>query len=216
MRLIPLLALVAVGCGPDPAPINPGSPTDPVAGGPPGMGEEPPADPDPETATAPTPDPSPTDPSPSSETGVPSSMKGMLSAHNAVRARHCAPPLTWSADLARVAQRWVDKLVAADCAFDHSRGKYGENLAGATAGTLDAEGVVRMWYEEKEKYDFRKGAFSMETGHFTQVVWAATRRVGCATATCKRGLQLWVCNYDPAGNVHTMFGDNVKPAGCRR
>ena len=142
-------------------------------------------------------------------------MRPVLEAHNQARARHCAPPLVWSAALAKVAQKWVDGLVRRGCAFDHSGGAYGENLAGGTSGTLDAAAVVDMWYREKDRYDFRAGAFSMSTGHFTQLVWRGTTRVGCGTATCK-GLDLWVCNYDPAGNVEGQYRENVLPASCKR
>jgi uncharacterized protein YkwD len=138
----------------------------------------------------------------------------LLAAHNRVRADHCAPPLAWSKDLAAIAQRWADHLRDAGCAFEHSRTDYGENLAAGTEGALDPDGVVAMWYGEIAKYDFRRGGFSMETGHFTQVVWRATARVGCGTSRCN-GMQIWVCNYDPPGNVEGEYRENVQPKGCR-
>jgi uncharacterized protein YkwD len=138
----------------------------------------------------------------------------LLAAHNRVRAKHCAAPLAWSDELAAVAQKWADHLRDAGCAFEHSRTDYGENLAAGTEGTLDADGVVGMWYGEIDKYDFRRGGFSMETGHFTQVVWRATSRVGCGTSQCN-GMTIWVCNYDPAGNVEGEYKENVRPRGCK-
>lgn len=43
-------------------------------------------------------------------------------------------------------------------------------------------------------------------GHFTQVVWKSTTKVGCATVQCPintalKGFASWytVCNYDPQG-----------------
>src|SRR5438105_3215553 len=95
----------------------------------------------------------------------------LVAAHDEVRAKHCAPPLTWSVELARVAQAWADHLRDGGCLFEHSRTEYGENLAAGTEGALDPSSVVGMWYGEISKYDFRRGGFSMETGHFTQVVW---------------------------------------------
>ena len=71
-----------------------------------------------------------------------------------------------------------------------------------------------MWMQERAGYDFRGGAFSMETGHFTQVVWKGTQRLGCASATCAR-MQVWVCNYDPPGNMQGDFQRNVGPS-CNR
>ena len=51
-----------------------------------------------------------------------------------------------------------------------------------------------------------KAGFPSDTmsGHYTQVIWAATTRVGCGRVTCTRQSQQWtlvVCNYSPRGNV---------------
>jgi hypothetical protein len=56
--------------------------------------------------------------------------------------------------------------------------------------------------------------FSMNTGHFTQLVWRSSARLGCGASVC-RGLQIWVCNYDPPGNVQGNFPRNVLPQSCR-
>jgi len=148
---------------------------------------------------------------------LPPFARGLLEEHNRRRAQHCAPALAWSPDLASVAQRWADSLAAHGCAFEHSRSRYGENLAGGTAGTLDPAGVVDMWYAEVRSYDFGRGGFSMSTGHFTQVVWRGTMRLGCGKATCKGpdAMDLWVCNYDPPGNIEGGYKENVRPGPCR-
>jgi uncharacterized protein YkwD len=138
-----------------------------------------------------------------------------VAAHNAVRAKHCAAPLTWSPKLAAVAQKWADTLRDKGCAFGHSGGQYGENLAAGTEGVLDPEATVKMWYDEIAKYRFPDGGFSMETGHFTQVVWRGTTQVGCGHAQCK-GNDIWVCNYDPAGNWDGQYRENVLPASCKK
>lgn len=138
----------------------------------------------------------------------------LLAAHNEHRAKHCAPPLTWSNDVARAAQGWADRL-ARDCSFQHSGSRYGENLWAGTDGAFSTREVVAAWYAEAAKYDFRRPGFSMSTGHFTQLVWVATRRIGCGTATCK-GNRIWVCNYDPPGNVEGQFRENVRPPSCKR
>jgi uncharacterized protein YkwD len=138
----------------------------------------------------------------------------MVDAHNAYRAKHCAPPLVWSDKLAKVAQRWADTLVKKGCAFEHSGSDLGENLAAGTSGAFPPERVVEMWYREVDLYDFKKGGFSMETGHFTQVVWKGTKSVGCGKATCN-GLDVYVCNYDPAGNWERQYKQNVLPTSCK-
>ena len=135
-------------------------------------------------------------------------------AHNRVRAEHCAEPLAWSDELAAEATAWANQLAASGCAFRHSPSPHGENLAAGTSGALDADAVVAMWAGEEEQYDYRRAAFGMQTGHFTQVVWKDTLAVGCGVATCG-GNDTWVCNYDPPGNVEGDFALNVAPRGCR-
>lgn len=144
-------------------------------------------------------------------------MQEIFDAHNAVRAKHCAQPLTWSPKLAAVAQDWADSLNQQGCKFGHKpNNKFGENLAAGTVGALDGESVLRMWYDEVKHYRFPDGGFSMETGHFTQVVWRQTTQVGCAVTTCRtKNLDIWVCEYDPPGNVQTMYRQQVLPAGCK-
>lgn len=137
-----------------------------------------------------------------------------VDAHNRFRAKHCAAALTWSAKLAEVAQRWANALRDRGCQFGHSGGNYGENLAAGTKGTLDPGSVVKMWYDEIAQYRFPDGGFSMETGHFTQVVWRGTQRVGCGHSQCK-GMDIYVCEYDPPGNWEGQYRDNVRPRGCR-
>lgn len=151
---------------------------------------------------------------PAAATAAPAGMQALVDAHNRARARHCAAPLTWSPALAEVAQRWANALRDQGCKFGHSGGTYGENLAAGTAGTLDAESVTAMWYDEVGLYNFASGGFSMKTGHFTQVVWRDTTQVGCAVATC-RGMDIWVCEYDPPGNVQGQYRQNVRPTGCK-
>ena len=138
----------------------------------------------------------------------------ILDAHNARRAEHCAPPLAWSDALARVAQGWADHLAQGGCGLEHSASTYGENLAAGTTGSLSPEGVVQMWYAESAEYSYPNGGFSMSTGHFTQVVWTDSTALGCAVAQCN-GLDIWVCNYDPPGNVEGEYATHVLPRSCR-
>jgi pathogenesis-related protein 1 len=139
-----------------------------------------------------------------------------VDAHNRYRAKHCAPPLAWSKKLADVAQKWANTLRDKGCIFGHSPGaKYGENLAAGTQGALDPESTVGMWYDEIRLYKFPGGGFSMETGHFTQIVWRSTREVGCGHVTCK-GNDIYVCNYDPPGNWEGRYKQEVLPASCKK
>ena len=99
--------------------------------------------------------------------------------------------------------------------------KYGENLSWSSPppGRTGAK-VVDDWYCEIEVYDFNNPTFgnggvtrgcsgadnpNKVVGHFTQVVWKATTKLGCAQNTCSiSGTQhvLWACEYDPPGNFN--------------
>jgi hypothetical protein len=71
--------------------------------------------------------------------------------------------------------------------------------------------VVRAWADEVADYDYENNSCvtGEQCGHYTQVVWRTTTRVGCATKVCTKNSpfgaqaptwQYWVCNYDPPGN----------------
>jgi pathogenesis-related protein 1 len=144
----------------------------------------------------------------------PAGMEIVLESHNRKRKRHCAKALQWSAELAEVAQGWADALKKRGCPLDHNKTKYGENLAAGTASVMTGERAVDIWYEERDHYKYGPNEGSSATGHFTQVVWRDSRLLGCGTATCE-GKRLWVCNYDPPGNVKGEYQDEVKPTTCR-
>ena len=154
----------------------------------------------------------PTEPPPASKDPA---ADQFIAEHNRVRAKHCAPPLTWSPKLAAVAQQWASSLRDQGCKFGHSGGQYGENLAAGTTGAMPPSAVVAMWYDEVKGYSFKQPGFSMQTGHFTQVVWRSTSQVGCAMAQCK-GNDIWVCEYDGPGNWEGQYREQVLPEGCKK
>lgn len=132
----------------------------------------------------------------------------ILAIHNQYRAKHQASPLVWDEQLADYAQRY-----ASQCVFKHSYGRYGENLA---YGYSSASAAVFRWYQEKEDYSYFWPGFSHKTGHFTQLVWRSTKKIGCAYVACNgknhvSGNYL-VCEYSPAGNITNAgyFAANVK------
>lgn len=125
----------------------------------------------------------------------------MLAAHNAVRARVGVPPLTWSDQLQGVAQQWADSLLASGEFRHREKSNYGENLCDVRGGRASPAQVVDDWTTEAKDYDAEKNTCraGVVCGHYTQVVWRNTKRVGCAAASA-RGREVWVCNYDPPGN----------------
>ena len=125
--------------------------------------------------------------------------QAMLQAHNAVRSQVGVPPLVWSDQLASVAQAWADYLLATNSFSHRPNNRYGENLYMITGGAASPSQIVHSWADEARGYDIRSNTCSGVCGHYTQIVWAKTRAVGCAVAA-DRFRQDWVCNYDPPGN----------------
>ncbi|KAE8231338.1 hypothetical protein CF326_g3649 [Tilletia indica] len=140
-----------------------------------------------------------------------------LSRSNQYRALHGAQPFAWDASLATSAQAAADT-----CLFEHTTGDYGENLAAGT-GALTYPGAIDLWYQEISQYNFAIPGFSQDTGHFTQLVWAASNLVGCGINTQCTPQQLGfgsgfgtqatlvVCQYRPPGNFIGEFVQNVLP-----
>ena len=74
----------------------------------------------------------------------------------------------------------------------------------------DAHLVVDSFIDESCDYDFEKGVFSAKTGHFTQVVWKSSKKLGVGAAQApESGAWYIVCNYFPPGNVRGEFANNV-------
>ena len=137
----------------------------------------------------------------------------MLNAHNAYRAKHCVPAMTWSADLAAGAQAWANGCKMSGNVFVHS-GVPGENLRWSyPPGSQGAASAVNSWYNEIGAYNFNNPGFSSATGHFTQVIWRNSTQLGCAKAVCGNN-DYWVCRYGPAGNITGQFPANV-PQACK-
>ncbi|OWF46517.1 Golgi-associated plant pathogenesis-related protein 1 [Mizuhopecten yessoensis] len=133
----------------------------------------------------------------------------VLASHNKYRAKHGAESLTQAADLDLIAQNWADHLVKNDI-FEHSSTEYGENLWGGGPNATGKE-VTEAHYSEIKHYNFANGGFSMETGHFTQVVWKGSKELGTGYARNNNGMSVVCCNYRPAGNMQGSFATQVSP-----
>lgn len=142
----------------------------------------------------------------------PAAVAGILAAHNKARAEvspAADPPLapmTWDASVAATAQGWAD-----GCVFEHNPALQGlgENIY-ADAGQGDAKAVVADWVSEVANYDYATNSCSATCGHYTQVVWRDSTKLGCAKKDCSTNSPfgadfpnwtLWVCDYSPAGNT---------------
>ncbi|XP_062177576.1 pathogenesis-related protein 1-like [Alnus glutinosa] len=125
-----------------------------------------------------------------------------LKAHNDARAAVGVPALTWDDKVAAYAQDYANKRIG-DCSLVHSGGPYGENIAWGSAD-LSGTAAVKMWVDEKANYDYNSNtcAAGKVCGHYTQVVWRNSVRLGCAKVRCNSGGTFIICNYDPPGNFN--------------
>ncbi|MBV6647658.1 MAG: pathogenesis-related family 1 protein [Cyclobacteriaceae bacterium] len=127
-------------------------------------------------------------------------IKILIERHNYWRAEVGVGPITWSEEMAVEANKWALELKK-NCGFYHSKGKYGENLWKGTTGAYPTSYVVDAWGSEKADYKYKsnKCKTGKMCGHYTQIVWKNTTKVGCAKIECD-GMTTWVCEYDPPGN----------------
>jgi pathogenesis-related protein 1 len=145
-----------------------------------------------------------------------------LAPHNAARAGTLAgvtvspapspalPALAWSQAAADIAQAWAD-----GCTWAHNPNRgadgtaRGENIAASTSA-LTADAVVKLWGGEWSDYDYASNSCAplpAQCGHYTQLVWRDTLRVGCASRACTVNSpfgsgpwNFYVCDYEPPGN----------------
>jgi hypothetical protein len=54
------------------------------------------------------------------------------------------------------------------------------------------------------EYDWSNPRYQPGTGHFSQIVWKSSSKVGCAVSkACE--YKTFVCNYNPAGKAHRLW-----------
>ncbi|HEX5183726.1 MAG TPA: CAP domain-containing protein [Allosphingosinicella sp.] len=133
----------------------------------------------------------------------------MLAAHNRERAAAGAAPLAWDPALAAAAASYgpaLSRLGKLAHSEPSTRPGQGENLFMGTRGAYRLDEMVGGWAGEKRL--FRPGIFPdvsisghwEDVAHYTQMIWPATRRVGCAVYKDSEW-DFLVCRYAPAGNV---------------
>eukprot|EP00092_Neocalanus_flemingeri_P015341 GFUD01016595.1.p1 GENE.GFUD01016595.1~~GFUD01016595.1.p1 ORF type:complete len:275 (+),score=30.42 GFUD01016595.1:20-844(+) len=152
---------------------------------------------------------------PSEGSGMPEWMPpGQYPASNMIK-------LEWDDELAFTAQRWADQ-----CKFSHDADRSicdkddssaGQNIASFWTSNQESQSdvinkaveSVQHWYDEVADFNpddvisFQFDPDLPTTGHYTQVVWAETNRVGCGLSHYHDlgwYKTIVVCNYAPAGN----------------
>ncbi|KAL0307523.1 UNVERIFIED_CONTAM: Pathogenesis-related protein PR-1 [Sesamum angustifolium] len=94
----------------------------------------------------------------------------------------------------------------ADCELMHSfpEGDFqlGENIYWGSGTTWTPMDAVSAWADEEKYYTYSSNscAEGQQCGHYTQIVWKTTRKIGCARVVCDSGDVFMTCNYYPPGN----------------
>ncbi|XP_063699506.1 venom allergen 5-like [Culicoides brevitarsis] len=142
-----------------------------------------------------------------------------LKAHNEYRASHGVPPLKLDKDLCKFSQEWAENLSSRGVMQHRPNNKYGENIYckyGTGNVTVDGKEPVKSWYDEIQQYNFSSPGFSTGTGHFTQVIWRESTKLGIAKVENSKGQVFVVANYDPPGNVQGQYEENVPKIGAAK
>ncbi|KAL6578015.1 Cuticle-degrading protease [Orobanche minor] len=111
-------------------------------------------------------------------------------------------PLVWDDTLEEYARSYADRR-RADCALEHSGGPYGENIFWGSGYDWTPDQAAADWVAERKWYDYASNSCGggEQCGHYTQIVWRDTERIGCAEVVCDGGKGIFMtCNYDPPGN----------------
>ncbi|XP_012781818.1 GLIPR1-like protein 1 isoform X1 [Ochotona princeps] len=139
-----------------------------------------------------------------------------IRAHNECRGRVSPPAsnmkyMIWDDALARLAKGWANT-----CQFKHNdcvklpfecMEEYqflGENIWLGALQIFSPTDAIVAWYNETEFFDYDTLSCTDACGHYTQVVWANSFKVGCAAKICPNlgedSPTIFMCNYAPTGN----------------
>ncbi|XP_067283623.1 GLIPR1-like protein 1 isoform X2 [Pseudorasbora parva] len=144
--------------------------------------------------------------------------------------------MTWDEGLAVTARAW-----ARFCIFKHNIHRkevrrvhptfpsVGENIwVGYPYSYFTVKSAVKSWVDEVKDYNYYQNQCTKVCGHYTQVVWADTYKVGCAAQACPNGVAetgfstlpaiIFVCNYATAGNYQgeAPYTTGTQCSGCPR
>lgn len=143
-----------------------------------------------------------------------------VNAHNQARSGNlnpppspALPPVTWDATLADVAFNYLSKCQGTTLS-DHNANRtkdyaalggkdyVGENIYASSGKSADPAAAVSSWMSEASSFDYNNPNLSA-AGHYTQVVWRASVRIGCAIVNCPnmKYPNNILCDYAPGGNI---------------
>ncbi|XP_027742589.1 glioma pathogenesis-related protein 1-like [Empidonax traillii] len=125
--------------------------------------------------------------------------------------------MSWDPDLAKTARGWAKKCLFKHNIYLREPGKVhpkfspvGENLWTGSLPAFTVKTAITSWYNEVRFYTYDTNKCRGVCGHYTQVVWATSYKVGCAVHFCPRvayspitNAAHFICNYGPPGNYPT-------------
>uniref|UniRef100_A0A0K0FCB0 CAP domain-containing protein (inferred by orthology to a human protein) n=1 Tax=Strongyloides venezuelensis TaxID=75913 RepID=A0A0K0FCB0_STRVS len=139
--------------------------------------------------------------------------KRFMEESNQYRSKHQVGKLITDSFLENEAQSYANYL-AKKRTLQHDyksiqKYKMGENLGYASGPS--AHLIVKLWYDENTKYNYRLNSHQSGTGHFSQLVWASSRKAGFGVAEGIGNSIYVVCRYSPQGNIGGQYISNVRP-----
>ncbi|XP_017774051.1 PREDICTED: CRISP/Allergen/PR-1-like [Nicrophorus vespilloides] len=123
------------------------------------------------------------------------------------------------------------RTISDTCDFNHitikdDRWKVGQNLARVMSNKLeekpvqDWKKIITTWFDEHKLFVF-PNITSPKTGHYSQVVWANSKFIGCdfvyyydVDKPKSPYTKLYTCNYGPGGNVKGEAPYKTGKSGC--
>jgi hypothetical protein len=79
-----------------------------------------------------------------------------------------------------------------------------------------ARTATHGWHEEETKYPYDQPHYDDAWGHFTQMVWRNTSRVGCALGNCDAGQVDWPARFYCCELLASRRGDWKRRADARQ
>ncbi len=139
----------------------------------------------------------------------------ILARHNLYRKRHQVCKLTREPEIESLAQAHAEACALLGY-LKHSSNTYkdqtlGENSYQGYNNGYVGNASVDLWYNDSLNYDFSNPGFKEGVGHFTQLVWKNSKKIGCGIAVDDKEVYYVTCNYYPSGNYKSQFALNVFP-----
>ena len=153
------------------------------------------------------------------------SRRCILAAHNVERARAGRPSLVWDNTLVAGPAAYARQMPFTGCSrHSNRRARPGtsENLWMGPHGSYPVAAMVGSWVSERRSFHREcpsqrlpdRSIWSV-VGHYTQMIWPTTTRVGCAIASTGQTDYL-VCRYTNAGNIERLASFTAATARARQ